>query len=125
MNLRQFALIAAIAGLALGGLARAQVTQDQPAPAPRLHKQPGAVPAERGIAGQPGDEKSLEIAPQPGATPLQPGISEIPSARKFAPSQDTARLSPKFVPGREGDGRPRACLGISTSPATKCFLGAE
>ena len=125
MNLKRLALIVALAALAPGGLARAQVTQDEPAPAPRLQKQPGGESAQPGIGGQGGDEKSLEIAPQPGAAPLQPGISEIPSERKFAPSEESARLSPKFVPRRTGEGTAQACLGVSAVPATKCFLEAE
>lgn len=125
MNLKRLALIVALAALALGGIARAQVAQDETAPAPRLQKQPRSESAQGSIAGQGGDEKSLEIAPQPGAAPMQPGISEIPSERKFAPSEESARLSPKFVPGRTGEGMARACLGISAVPATKCFLGAE
>jgi hypothetical protein len=125
VNFKRLALIGALAALALGGLARAQIAQDEPAPAPRLQKQPGGEPAEPGIAGQGGDEKSLEISPQPGAALPQPDISEIPSERKFAPSEESARLSPKFVPGRSGDGRPRACLGLLLKPATKCFHGVE
>ncbi len=125
VNFKRLALIVALAALALGGLARAQIAQDEPAPAPRLQKQPGDEPAEPGIAGQGGDEKSLEISPQPGAAPMQPGISEIPSERKFAPSEESARLSPRFVPGRTGEGIGQACLGVSLKPATRCLLGAE
>ncbi|MGH7948695.1 MAG: PDZ domain-containing protein [Candidatus Binataceae bacterium] len=118
-------MIVAVAAVALGGLARAQVAQDEERSSPRIQQQPSGEPEKPGIAGQGSDGTSLQIAPQPGATPMQPGISEIPSARKFEPSEESARLSPKFVPGRDGEGRPRACLGLSLRPETRCLLGAE
>jgi hypothetical protein len=120
LKLKRLAAVAAVAAISLGGVATAQ----ENLAAPRIQTQPGDEQGKPGITGQDGDEKSLEIAPQPGTTPLQPGISEIPSERKFTPSEESARLSPKFVPGQTGEGG-RACLGISMRFATRCLLGAE
>ncbi len=121
MKLKRLTLVTAVAAISLAGIATAQ---ENLAP-PRIQTQPGDEPKRPGITGQESEEKSLEIAPQPGAAPLQPGISEIPSERRFTPSEKSARMSPKFVPGRTGEGRPRACLGISMRFATRCLLGAE
>jgi hypothetical protein len=100
--------------------------------------------ANPGIAGQGGDDTTLEIAPQPGARMPKPGVEEIPSDRNFDPGEDDTSVEPSFRPRtenntasreekfRSGDQQPedsrphgRPYLGITVEYATHCYAGGE
>lgn len=95
-------------------------------------------PTGPGIASQPGDDKSLEIAPQDGAAraPMinertqegslrpNPDRADDKAARQFRPSEDIAALNRNFHPHREFDGR-LPYLGVTVQYATHCYLGGD
>lgn len=96
-----------------------------------------------GMAGQGGDDTTLEIAPQPGARMPKPGVEEIPGDREFHPGEDDTSVEPSFRPRTETNtanreeklqtgnqqenfrphGRPY--LGITVQYATHCYSGGE
>lgn len=91
--------------------------------------QPGAAPSSPpGIAGQGGDEATLEIAPQHGVKPPNGGVNEIPGGREFRPGENRASTERNFKPGddtsRNGP-HPRPYLGMTVEYTTQCFLGME
>lgn len=99
--------------------------------------QPGGAPSSPpGIAGQGGDDATLEIAPQRGVRPPSGGINEIPGGREFRPGQNEASIDRDFKPGERGLNSPkganrnseinaRSCLGMNVEYQTYCYKGAE
>src|SRR6266481_1936305 len=104
----------------------------------------GADSPNPGIAGQGGDDATLEIAPQPGAPMPKPGVEEIPTDRNFNPGEDDTSVEPSFRPRTETntgnseenvrtgnqpqeDFRPhgRPYLGITVQYASHCYAGGE
>jgi hypothetical protein len=102
--------------------------------------------ANPGMAGQGGDDTTLEIAPQPGATMPKPGVEEIPTDRNFHPGEDDTDVEPSFRPRTENNAgnseenirtgnqpdekenfRPhgRPYLGITVKYASHCYSGGE
>jgi hypothetical protein len=101
--------------------------------------------ANPGMAGQGGDDTTLEIAPQPGATMPKPGVEEIPTDRGFHPGEDDTDVEPSFrnlqtekSTGKSEENirtgnqpqenfRPhgRPYLGITVQYASKCYSGGE
>ncbi len=100
--------------------------------------------ANPGIAGQGGEDTTLEIAPQPGAPMPKPGVEEIPTDRNFNPGEDDTSVEPSFRPRTENNtasreenirtgnqpqenfrphGRPY--LGITVQYASHCYSGGE
>jgi hypothetical protein len=86
------------------------------------------------IAGQGGEDSTLEIAPQPGARAPKPGVEEIPGGRTFRPGENTASVPPPtYAPGAENGehggstSRPhgKPYLGITVQYTTQCYLGME
>jgi hypothetical protein len=106
----------------------------------------GADSANPGMAGQGGDDTTLEITPQPGTTMPKPGVEEIPTDRNFNPGEDDTSVEPSFRPRTNTDNntgnseenirtgnqpqenfRPhgRPYLGITVQYASRCYSGGE
>jgi hypothetical protein len=101
--------------------------------------------ANPGVAGQGGDDTTLEIAPQPGARMPKPGVEEIPTDRGFHPGEDDTDVEPSFrnlqtekSTGKSEENirtgnqpqenfRPhgRPYLGITVQYASHCYSGGE
>lgn len=102
--------------------------------------QPGSAPSSLpGLAGQGGDDATLEIAPQRGTRPPSGSSDTIPGGREFKPGQNEASIDRNFNPGEENglkSGRGpntgrnaeinhRSCLGMNVEYQTYCYKGAE
>ncbi len=102
--------------------------------------QPGSAPSSLpGIAGQGGDDATLEIAPQRGVRPPSGGTDVIPGGREFKPGQNEASTDRNFKPGEQSNLNSRrgpnagrnaeinkhACLGMNVEYQTYCYKGAE
>jgi PDZ domain len=74
--------------------------------------------------GQPGEPRTLEIAPQPSDKSQSPAVSEIPVDRAFRPHDDIAALNRNFHP-RQPDGSRAPYTGMSVEYTTQCYLGME
>jgi PDZ domain len=100
----------------------------------QVPSQGSAPPPAPPIAGQGGEDSTLEIAPQPGARAPKPGVEEIPGGRTFRPGENTASIPPPaYAPGTENGehggstARPhgKPYLGITVQYTTQCYLGME
>jgi hypothetical protein len=74
--------------------------------------------------GQPGEPRTLEIAPQPGDKNQTPAVSEIPADRAFRPRDDIAALNRNFHP-RQPDRSRLPYTGMRLEYTTQCYLGME
>lgn len=109
-------------------VARAQSAPDGPG---AIAAQPGnaAPPAE--MRGQPGSDRTLEIAPQEGSLSRAPGLSteEIPGAKAYRPADRSASVDRNYNPGGNDAGSRKPgklpSLGINVKWTTKCYLGKE
>ena len=146
MKLQKIISLSAAAALTIGlsHFAVAQQQTDRSSRAQTGSQGGGADVANPGMAGQGGDDTTLEIAPQPGAPMPKPGVEEIPTDRNFNPGEDDTSVEPSFRPRTEtntGDSeehiqtgnqpqenfRPqgRPYLGITVQYATHCYAGGE
>jgi hypothetical protein len=147
MKLQKIITLGAAAALtiALSHFAIAQQQTDRSAGAEAGHWGGSAGSANPGMAGQGGDDTTLEIAPQPGATMPKPGVEEIPTDRGFHPGEDDTDVEPSFrnlhtekSTGKSEENirtgnqpqenfRPhgRPYLGITVQYASKCYSGGE
>ena len=145
MNLQKIITLSAAAALTIVVSHFAVAQQTVRSSGAQTGSQGGAADvANPGIAGQGGDDTTLEIAPQPGARMPKPGVEEIPSDRNFRPDEDDTSVEPSFRPRtenntasreekfRSGDQQPedsrphgRPYLGITVQYATHCYAGGE
>jgi hypothetical protein len=146
MKLQKIITLGAAAALTivLSHFAVAQQQSDRSSSAQTGSQGGGADVANPGIAGQGGDDTTLEIAPQPGARMPKPGVEEIPTDRNFHPGEDDTDVEPSFRPRTEDStgnseqnvrtgnqpqenfrphGRPY--LGMTVHYATHCYSGGE
>ena len=138
MKLQKIITLSAAAALTIVVSHFAVAQQTVRSPGAQTGSQGGSAgSANPGIAGQGGDDTTLEIAPQPGASMPKPGVEEIPSDRKFRPGEDNADVEPSFRPKTEnntGDANgndenfrphPRPYLGITVRYTTMCYMGEK
>ncbi|HYA35812.1 MAG TPA: PDZ domain-containing protein [Candidatus Binataceae bacterium] len=126
---KSFAIALGVVVLAFTSFANGQDGSQSGRQQPGIAAQPGSAPPPPGMAGQGGDDTTLEIAPQPGIRPPAGSTGEIPGGRGFKPGEDTASINPNYQPNGQDNSnlgrRVHPYLGISVAYRTLCYAGKE